>query len=67
MSWKVMRINTWWSAEEACTALTFLDELRDQLWHTHAHQITAFRLAELDAQNSDQNQRFLDLEEPIDF
>lgn len=67
MSWKVMRINTWWSAEEAYTALTFLDELRDQLWHTHGEQITAYRLAELDAQNSDQNQGRLDLEDPIDF
>ena len=67
MSWKVMRINTWWSAEEACTMLTFLDELRDQLWHTHGDQITAYRLAELEAQNRDQNQGRLDLEEPIDF
>ena len=67
MSWKVIRINTWWSAEEACTALTFLDELRNQLWHTHGDQITAYRLAELDAQNRDQKQRCLDLNEPIDF
>lgn len=67
MSWKVMRVNTWWSAEEACTMLTFLDELRDQLWNTHGDQITAYRLAELEAQNRDQNQGRLDLEEPIDF
>ena len=67
MSWKVMRVNTWWSAEEACTMLTFLDELRDQLWNTHGDQITAYRLAVLEAQNRDQNQGRLDLEEPIDF
>ena len=47
--------------------LTFLDELRDQLWNTHGDQITAYRLAELEAQNRDQNQGRLDLEEPIDF
>lgn len=56
-----------WSAEEACTALTFLDELRDQLWHNHGEQITAYRLAELDARNSDQDQGCLDLDEPIEF
>ncbi len=67
MSWKVMRVNTWWSAEEACTMLSFLDELRDQLWHTHGDQITAYRLAELDAQQNDQSQGRLDLEEHIDF
>jgi hypothetical protein len=67
MSWKVMRVNTWWSAEEACTMLTFLDELRDQLWHTHGDQIIAFRLAEVDAQNNDETQERLDLEEQIDF
>ena len=67
MSQKVIRINTWWSAEEACTALAFLDELRDQLWHTHGKQITAYRLAELDAQNNEQDQGQLDLEEPLDF
>ena len=67
MSWKVMRVNTWWSAEEACTALAFLDELRDQIWHTHGEQITAYRLAELDAENSDQDQGRLDLDDPIDF
>ena len=67
MSWKIMQVNTWWSAEEACTVLTFLDELRDQLWYTHGDQITAYRLAELEAQNSDKNQGRLDLDEPVDF
>lgn len=67
MSWKVMRVNTWWSAEEACTMLSFLDELRDQLWHTHGDQITAYRMAELDAQKTDQNQGSLDLEENTEF
>lgn len=47
--------------------LTFLDELRDQLWHTHGDQIIAFRLAEVDAQNNDETQGRLDLEEHIDF
>ena len=67
MSWKVMRVNTWWSAEEACTMLSFLDELRDQLWHTHGDQITAYRLGEQDDQKNDQSQGRLDLEEHIDF
>lgn len=67
MNWKVIRVNTWWSAEEASIALSFLDELRDQLWHTHGEQITALRLAELDAQIANDSQGQMDLEEHIDF
>lgn len=47
--------------------LSFLDELRDQLWHTHGDQITAYRLTELDAQENNQSQGRLDLEDHIDF
>jgi uncharacterized protein YktA (UPF0223 family) len=67
MNWKVTRINTWWSAEEASNVLSFLDELRDQLWETHGEQITAQRLAELDAQNIDERQAQLKLDNHIDF
>lgn len=67
MNWKVTQLNTWWSAEEACIVLSFLDELRDQLWQTHGDRITALRLAELDAQNDDEHQGRLDLGEHIDF
>ena len=47
--------------------LSFLVQLRDQLWQTHGDQITAYRLAELDAQKVDEAQGELDLEDPIDF
>ena len=67
MNWKVTRINTWWSAEEASNVLSFLDELRDQLWETHGDQITAQRLAELDAQHIDERQAQLKLDNHIDF
>jgi hypothetical protein len=67
MNWKVTRINTWWSAEEASNVLSFLDELRDQLWETHGDQITAQRLAELDAQDIDERQAQLKLDNHIDF
>ena len=67
MNWKVTRINTWWSAEEACTMLSFLDELREQLWQTHGDQITAYRLEELEARQSDEAQGQLDFEDPVDF
>jgi uncharacterized protein YktA (UPF0223 family) len=67
MNWKVTRINTWWSAEEASNVLSFLDELRDQLWETHGDQITAQRLAELDAQDVDERQAQLKLDNHIDF
>lgn len=67
MNWKVTRINTWWTAEEADTVLSFLDELRDQLWHVHAEQITAVRLAELEAQENNENQGQLELDDHIDF
>lgn len=67
MNWKVTRVNTWWSADEASSVLAFLDELRDQLWHTHGERITALRLAELDTQHREERQGQLDLEEHIDF
>lgn len=67
MNWKVTRINTWWSAEEASNVLSFLDELRDQLWETHGDQISALRLAELDSQVDDERQAELKLDNHIDF
>ena len=47
--------------------LSFIDELRDQLWEIHGDRITAYRLAELDAQKADDAQGKLDLEVPLDF
>ena len=47
--------------------LSFIDELRDQLWETHGDQITAYRLEELDAQKADEAQGQLDLKQPLDF
>ena len=67
MNWKVTRINTWWTADEASTVLSFLDELRDQLWHVHGEQITALRLAELEAQENNEHQGQLELDNHIDF
>ena len=47
--------------------LSFIDELRDQLWKTHGDRTTAYRMAELDAQKADDAQRKFDLEVPADF
>ena len=67
MNWKIIRINTWWSAEEANIMLMFLDELRDQLVHTHGEQIMAYQRAEADEQANDQKQYQLGLEDDIEF
>lgn len=62
MSWKVIKLNTYWSAEEADTVLTFIDELRDQILANYEQQIIAMRVAEHDARQSQ-----LSIEEPEDF
>ena len=67
MNWKVLRVNTWWTAEEASTVLTFIDELRDELLATHGDQIKAMHLAQIEGQKADENQGQLNLDNHIDF
>lgn len=43
MTMKITRLTTYWSAEEADTFLSLLDELRDSLWDTYGDQIIELR------------------------
>ncbi|MCP4983830.1 MAG: hypothetical protein GY935_25425 [Gammaproteobacteria bacterium] len=36
----VTRLTTYWTIDEAATAIEFLDSLRDALWETYGEQIT---------------------------
>jgi len=66
MSWKPIRINTYWSAEEAHSALEFIDELRDQILNAYEDKIIAMRLEELEREELDAVQHVLALD-PDDF
>jgi len=58
----VIKLNVYWSAEEADSVLTFIDELRDQILANYEDQIIAMRLEEHDALQTQ-----LPLEQPEDF
>lgn len=68
MSWKVMRVNTYWSPDEAEVALAFIDELRDQILTHYEQQIITRRLEMLEHdQQHDEMQQTLPLEEDNNF
>jgi len=62
MSMKVTRVQTWWTVDQADAVIDFMDELRDQLWHTYGDQITQMRLAELERAEQNTQQGHLDLQ-----
>ncbi|MFN2329313.1 MAG: hypothetical protein ABR612_10370 [Chromatocurvus sp.] len=39
MSMKVLRLCAHWQAEDACSALTFIDELREQIINEYGEEI----------------------------
>ena len=39
MTMKIIRLTTYWTADQADTVVAFLDELRDMLWETYGDQI----------------------------
>lgn len=57
MSWKILKLNTYWTAEEADTVLTLIDELRDQIINTYGDQIIAMRKEALDTELNDVDER----------
>lgn len=68
MSWQILKLNTYWTAEEADTVLTMIDELRDQIINTYGDQIVAMRTAELDTERNEVDERQAQLPlEPADF
>ena len=40
MTMKVMRLTTYWTPDEAATAIDLLDMLREAIWETYGEQIT---------------------------
>jgi len=65
MSWQILKLNTYWTAEEADTVLTLIDELRDQIINTYGEQIIVMRTAELDTELNDTDERQISL--PLDI
>jgi len=64
MSWQILKLNTYWTAEEADTVLGLIDELRDQIINTYGDQIIAMRTAELDRSIKATEERQVEL--PLD-
>lgn len=54
MSMRILKLTTYWSAEEAHDVLTFLDELRDQLLGAYEEDIIRMRTAEVDQEAQQQ-------------
>lgn len=66
MSLSFTHLPTHWDAGEAYTVIAFLDLLRDQLWETYGHDITAMLR---DAAGGDYDQRQIELafDDDLDF
>lgn len=62
MSLKVTRVHSCWTAEQAGDVLSFLDELRDEIWSSYGDQIVAMQLAEQEQAETDKQQGQLDLQ-----
>ena len=67
MTLKIIRISTHWEAEDACTVIQFLDELRDGLWCIYGDQITDMlrEASEPPLENTDQGELEFDDEIPF--
>ncbi|MCP4305429.1 MAG: hypothetical protein GY788_11240 [bacterium] len=63
----VTRLTTYWTIDEAATAIEFLDSLRDALWETYGEQITKmYRDADND-RIRDTNQCEFDFDDELSF
>jgi len=67
MTMKVTRLTTYWTIDEAATAIEFLDILRDALWETYGEQITEMHREAYDNRFQDINQCELGLDDDIPF
>ncbi len=67
MTMNVTRLTTYWTIDEAATAIEFLDSLRDALWETYGEQITKmYRDADND-RIRDTNQCEFDFDDELSF
>ena len=64
---KVTRLTTYWTIDEAATAIEFLDILRDALWETYGEQITEMHREAYDNRFEDINQCELGFDDDIPF
>ncbi len=67
MTMKVTRLTTYWTIDEAATAIEFLDILRDALWETYGEQITTMHREAYDNRFQDINQCELGFDDDIPF
>ena len=67
MTMNVTRLTTYWSVDEAATAIDFLDTLREALWETYGEQITTMHREACDDRIQDTNQGELEFDDDIPF
>jgi len=67
MTMKVTRLTTYWTIDEAATAIDFLDRLRDALWETYGEKITEMHREAHDNRFQDINQCELGFDDDIPF
>ena len=67
MTMKVTRLTTYWTINEAATAIEFLDILRDALWETYGEQITDMHREAYDNRFQDINQCELGFDDDLPF
>jgi hypothetical protein len=67
MTMNVTRLTTYWTIDEAATAIDFLDILRDALWETYGEQITDMHREAYDNRFQDINQCELGFDDDIPF
>ena len=67
MTMNVTRLTTYWSIDEAATAIDFLDRLRDALWETYGEQIIKMHREAYDDHIQDINQCELGFDDDIPF
>ena len=67
MTMNVTRLTTYWTIDEAATAIEFLDILRDALWETYGEQITDMHREAYDNRFQDINQCELGFDDDLPF
>lgn len=67
MTMNVTHLTTYWTIDEAATAIEFLDSLRDALWETYGEQITKMYRDAEDDRIRDTNQGEFDFDDELSF
>ena len=67
MTMNTTRLTTYWTIDEAATAIDFLDILREALWETYGEHITRMHREACDDCIRDSNQREFEFDDDIPF